>query len=75
MEIKLFDSELKIMDVLWRQSDRISAPLTYRILRPVILMPQNTDWENRQQCLWLLWYCLQPPQKRKFRHTRITWGS
>lgn len=37
-----------------RQSDRISAPLTYGILRPVILMPKNTDWENRQQLQYVL---------------------
>ena len=29
-----------------RQSDRISAPLTYGILRPVILMPKHTDWSS-----------------------------
>jgi len=29
-----------------RQSDRISAPLTYGILRPVILMPKTVEWEN-----------------------------
>ncbi|MCM1542917.1 MAG: M56 family metallopeptidase [Blautia sp.] len=32
-----------------RQSGGISAPLTYGILRPVILMPKNTEWENRKQ--------------------------
>lgn len=32
-----------------RQSGRISAPLTYGIFRPVILMPKNIDWENKQQ--------------------------
>ncbi len=32
-----------------RQSDRISAPLTYGILRPVILMPKKTNWENARQ--------------------------
>lgn len=35
-----------------RQSDRISAPLTYGIFHPVILMPKKTDWENQEQ----LWY-------------------
>lgn len=29
-----------------RQSSRISAPLTYGIIRPVILVPKSTDWEN-----------------------------
>lgn len=37
-----------------RQSDRISAPLTYGILRPVILMPKKTDWDNRQQLQYVL---------------------
>lgn len=37
-----------------RQSDRISAPLTYGVLHPVILMPKNTDWENRQQLQYIL---------------------
>ncbi len=29
-----------------RQTDLISAPLTYGIVRPVILMPARTDWED-----------------------------
>lgn len=37
-----------------RQSDRISAPLTYGIIKPVILMPKKTDWENRQQLEYVL---------------------
>ena len=37
-----------------RQSDRISAPLTYGIVKPVILMPKKTDWENRQQLEYIL---------------------
>ena len=37
-----------------RQSDRINAPLTYGILKPVILMPKKTDWENRQQLQYVL---------------------
>ena len=27
-----------------KQSDKISVPLTYGILHPVILMPKQTDW-------------------------------
>lgn len=30
-----------------RVSDRISAPLTYGFLRPVILLPKHMDWEDR----------------------------
>ncbi|MEY8389611.1 M56 family metallopeptidase [Oscillospiraceae bacterium 38-13] len=29
-----------------RQSSRFSAPLTYGVFRPVILMPTSTEWEN-----------------------------
>ena len=37
-----------------RQSDRISAPLTYGIFRPVILMPKKTDWKNEKQLQYVL---------------------
>lgn len=37
-----------------RQSDKISAPLTYGIINPVILMPKKTDWENSQQLQYVL---------------------
>lgn len=29
-----------------RQTDRVSSPLTYGIMRPVILLPKTTDWQN-----------------------------
>ncbi|WP_300685391.1 M56 family metallopeptidase [Acutalibacter sp. 1XD8-36] len=32
--------------IVVRQSDKISAPLTYGILRPVILLPKSTDWTD-----------------------------
>lgn len=38
-----------IRPVCVRQSDRIPAPLTYGIFKPVILMPKNTDWKNKTQ--------------------------
>lgn len=38
-----------IRPVSIRQSDRISALLTYGIFRPVILMPKKTDWECKTQ--------------------------
>lgn len=37
-----------------RQSGRVSAPLTYGVLRPVILMPENMDWENRERVKYVL---------------------
>ena len=37
-----------------RQSDRTAAPLTYGILRPVILLPKKTDWENTEQMQYVL---------------------
>ncbi len=36
-----------------RQSDRIAAPLTYGIVKPVILMPKQTDWENTSQLSYI----------------------
>ena len=35
--------------ILVKQSDRISAPLTYGIFRPVILVPKKMDWKNEKQ--------------------------
>lgn len=32
-----------------RQMDRISAPLTYGVLRPVLLLPSATDWSARER--------------------------
>ena len=37
-----------------RQSDRISAPLTYGIFHPVILMPKTADWEDREALDYVL---------------------
>lgn len=40
--------------LLVRQSDQISAPLTYGFFRPVILMPKTSDWENNRQISYIL---------------------
>ena len=40
--------------ILVKQSDRISAPLTYGIFRPVILMPKKMDWNNEKQLQYVL---------------------
>lgn len=37
-----------------RQSSRFSAPLTYGILRPVILVPTSTEWENTASLQYVL---------------------
>ena len=37
-----------------RQSDRIPAPLTYGVFRPVILLPKDTDWENGKELQYVL---------------------
>ncbi|RKP47887.1 M56 family metallopeptidase [Cohnella endophytica] len=37
-----------------RQLDRINAPLTYGILRPVILLPKATDWTDEKQLRYVL---------------------
>lgn len=37
-----------------RQSDRISAPLTYGAFRPVILMPKTTDWADEETLAYVL---------------------
>ena len=37
-----------------RQSDRISSPLTFGVLHPVILMPKKTDWENEEALRYVL---------------------
>lgn len=36
-----------------RQCGGISAPLTYGLFRPVILLPMDTDWQNRQHLRYL----------------------
>lgn len=37
-----------------RLSDRFSTPLTYGVLRPVILMPRSTNWENTEELQYVL---------------------
>lgn len=37
-----------------RQSDRIAAPLTYGILRPVILLPKSIDWDDTETLSYVL---------------------
>lgn len=37
-----------------RQTETIAAPLSYGVLRPVILMPKNTEWKNIYQLRYVL---------------------
>ena len=37
-----------------KQSDRIDTPLTYGISHPVILLPEDTNWEDIQQIKYIL---------------------
>ena len=37
-----------------RQADRISSSLTFGILRPVILMPKKTDWDDETALQYVL---------------------
>ncbi len=37
-----------------RQSDKIAVPLTYGILRPVILLPKTTDWTDEMRLRYIL---------------------
>lgn len=37
-----------------RQTDRVSSPLTFGILHPVILMPKKTDWEDEPALQYVL---------------------
>ncbi len=37
-----------------RQSGRVSSPLTFGVLRPVILMPKRTDWNDETALQYIL---------------------
>lgn len=37
-----------------RQSDRVGTPLTYGLLRPVILVPASMEWDDREQASYIL---------------------
>lgn len=50
MDIKLFDSELKIMDVLWKQGD-LSAGQLAKILNDEIGWNRNTTYTVIKKCI------------------------
>lgn len=37
-----------------KQSDRIKAPLTYGVFRPVLLLPKSTDWSDETKLQYIL---------------------
>ncbi len=37
-----------------RVSDRVDAPLTYGVFRPVVLLPRTTDWEDHEALGYVL---------------------
>ena len=39
-----------------RQFSGILTPMTYGIFHPIILLPKNTDWENKQQLRYILFH-------------------
>ena len=40
--------------IRFEQCDNISSPLTYGIFSPIILLPKNTDFDNRQELNYIL---------------------
>lgn len=50
---KWLEDHKLIRSVSIRQSDRISAPLTYGIVKPIILVPQTTDWKDTTQLQYI----------------------
>ena len=47
-------NKLKTRTVKIKVSADISAPLTYGLINPIILMPKTTDWENEEQLQYIL---------------------
>lgn len=39
-----------------RVSDRISTPLTYGVIHPMILLPKKTEWKAAEQLEYVLWH-------------------
>ncbi|MUG26166.1 peptidase M56 [Paenibacillus macerans] len=55
MFVKLWQQEHPTRrNVQIRQSDKIAAPLTYGIFRPVILLPKQTDWTDETRLRYIL---------------------
>lgn len=53
--VKLWQQEHPIWrKIQIRQSDRISTPLTYGIIRPIVLLPKQTDWVDETRLSYIL---------------------
>ena len=50
MEVKLFDSELKVMDVLWREGDA-TAKYISEVLRDEVGWNKNTTYTLIKRCM------------------------
>lgn len=50
MEIKLFDSELKVMDILWREGD-LTAKRIAEVLKQEIGWNRNTTYTVIKKCI------------------------
>ena len=51
MEVKLFDSELKVMDVLWRADRDLTAGQIAKILLDEIGWNRNTTYTVIKKCI------------------------
>lgn len=43
-----------IRPICIRVSDKLSSPLTYGLIKPVILLPKHIDWEDKQNLTYVL---------------------
>jgi len=51
---KWLDEHKGVRHIKARQSDRITAPLTYGVLKPVILFPKTTNWRDTVKLQYIL---------------------
>jgi len=51
---KWLQEQKMIRPIQVRHSDRINAPLTYGVWKPVILFPKTTDWKDEAGVLYVL---------------------
>lgn len=51
MQVKLFDSELKVMDVLWREKEKLTASQIVKILKEEVGWNRNTTYTVIKKCI------------------------